>query len=474
MKRSNTTKKALFISTCALLFSMLMMAGSTFAWFTDSVSSGTNTITTGKLDVQLLHTNQKVTEAKEVQQNTLLFTDADGKPIDWEPGAVAYENFTVKNSGDLALNYRLALDLNNANTIAGTTKSLSLKDVLKVKVLDHEVTSKDVTEQALKKAEAADFVSVTDGQISIPAAAGDAREQKLAKDAKSATYGVILYWQPDPEKDYEYNLSNYPDKDAAGEPIDKTSDGKAELSIDLGVSLGATQAPEESDSNGSDYDTNAICPVSNESELKRALQTADNGDVVELTGNITLTEPLSITKDVTIRSVGGAVISGEALTVGSKANVTLQGVNFKAPRTSDNQGVSLKASEYAGKLILQDCTFEEPQWSSVSITATASADITIKGCTFDAKSSAGHKDVSAGSSALTKGAHQVMKITGELGTKLALTGNTFTGLKECHASPSVVVSGISANGMTCEKNTADETAKISIAKISSPKGFAKK
>ena len=87
MKRSSTTKKALLISTCALLFSMLMMAGSTFAWFTDSVRSGTNTITTGKLDVQLLHTNQKVTEAKEVQQNTLLFTDEKGNSIDWEPGA---------------------------------------------------------------------------------------------------------------------------------------------------------------------------------------------------------------------------------------------------------------------------------------------------------------------------------------------------------------------------------------------------
>ena len=474
MKRSSTTKKALFISTCALLFSMLMMAGSTFAWFTDSVSSGTNTITTGKLDVQLLHTNQYVTTAKEVGQNTLLFTDEKGKSIDWEPGAVAYENFTVKNSGDLALNYRLALDLNNANTIADTNKSL--KDVLKVKVVKGDVTADDVSKDALQNAK--DFVSVTDGQISIPEQASDPAEQKLLqkgpKGASSKTYGVIVYWQPDPKKDYEYNLSNYPDKDAAGKPIDKTSDGKTELSIDLGVSLGATQAPEESDSNGSDYDTNAICPVSNESELKQALQTADKGDVVELTGNITLTEPLSITKDVTIRSIGGAAISGEAFKVSSSADVTLQGVTFKAPRTSDNQGVSLKASEYAGKLILQDCTFEEPQWSSVVITATASADITIKDCTFDAKSSAGHNDKSAGSSALTKGTHQVMEITGESGTKLALTGNTFTGLNECHASSSVVVSGISSNGMTCEKNTADETAKISIVNNSSLKGFAKK
>ena len=234
--------------------------------------------------------------------------------------------------------------------------------------------------------------------------ANDPEEQKLSQKgsdgSSSGTYGVIVYWQPNPETDYEYNLSNYPDKDADGETIDKTSDGKTELSIDLGVSLGATQAPEESDSNGSDYDKNAIYPVSNESELIQALKNADKDDVVELTGNITLTTPLSITKDVTIRSVGGAVISGEALTVGSKVNVTLQGVNFKAPRTSDNQGVSLKASAYAGKLILQDCTFEEPQWSSVVITATASADITIKDCTFDAKSSAGHKDVSTGSSAV--------------------------------------------------------------------------
>ena len=196
MKRSSTTKKALFISTCALLFSMLMMAGSTFAWFTDSVSSGTNTITTGKLDVQLLHTNQKVTEAKEVQQNTLLFTDEKGNSIDWEPGAVAYENFTVKNSGDLALNYRLALDLNNANTIAGTTAGTtkSLKDVLKVKVVKGGVKAADVSDDALQNAEG--FVSVTDGQISIPAQAKDPAEQKLlqkgSEGASSKTYGVIL------------------------------------------------------------------------------------------------------------------------------------------------------------------------------------------------------------------------------------------------------------------------------------------
>ena len=474
MKRSSTTKKALFISTCALLFSMLMMAGSTFAWFTDSVSSGTNTITTGKLDVQLLHTNQHVTTAKEVGQNTLLFMDEDGESIDWEPGAVVYENFTVKNTGDLALNYRLALDLNNANTIAGTTKSL--KDVLKVKVVKGGVKAADVSDDALQNAEG--FVSVTDGQISIPEQVNDLAKQKLlqkgSEGASGKTYGVIVYWQPDPKKDYESNLSNYPDKDAAGKPIDKTSDGKAELSIDLGVSLGATQAPEESDSNGSDYDREATYPAASVSEFTSALEKAKSGDTIELTGSISLNETITVNKNVTIKSVGGAVLSGKALEIGSNADVTLQGITFKSPRTAENKGISLKATGYNGKLVIDSCTFEEPQWSSVVITATASADITIKGCTFDAKSSAGHKDDSTGSSVLTKGAHQVMKITGESGAKMALTDNTFTGLNKCHASSSVVVSGISANGMTCEKNTADETAKISIANNSSPEGFAEK
>lgn len=474
MKRSSTTKKALFISTCALLFSMLMMAGSTFAWFTDSVSTGTNTITTGKLDVQLLHTNQHVTPAKEVGQDTLLFTDEGGNPIDWEPGAIAYENFTVENSGDLALNYRLALDLNNANTIAGINRSL--KDVLKVKVVKGGVKAADVSENALQGAEG--FVSVTNGQISIPEAVHDDKIQKLtkkgSKGSSSDTYGVIIYWQPNPEQDYKYNLANYSDTDKDGKTIDNTSDGNDHLTIDLGVSLGATQAPEESDSNGSDYDREATYPATSVNEFTSALEKAKSGDTIELTGSISLNEPITVNKNVTIKSVGGAVLSGEALEIGSNADVTLQGITFKSPRTAENKGISLKATGYNGKLVIDSCTFEEPQWSSVVITATASADITIKGCTFDAKSSAGHKDDSTGSSVLTKGAHQVMKITGESGAKMALTDNTFTGLNKCHASSSVVVSGISANGMTCEKNTADETAKISIANNSSPEGFAKK
>lgn len=490
MKRSSTTKKALFISTCALLFSMLMMAGSTFAWFTDSVSTGTNTITTGKLDVQLLHTNQHVTPAKEVGQDTLLFTDEGGNPIDWEPGAIAYENFTVENSGDLALNYRLALDLNNANTIAGINRSL--KDVLKVKVVKGGVKAADVSENALQGAEG--FVSVTNGQISIPEAVHDDKIQKLtkkgSKGSSSDTYGVIIYWQPNPEQDYKYNLANYSDTDKDGKTIDNTSDGNDHLTIDLGVSLGATQAPEESDSNGSDYDREATYPATSVNEFTSALEKAKSGDTIELTGSISLNEPITVNKNVTIKSVGGAVLSGEALEIGSNADVTLQGITFRSPRTAENKGISLKATGYNGKLVIDSCTFEEPQWSSIDITAKASASITIKNCSFnvpEASNSAGHKYDSstcksttdgtrnnASSSKLAMGAHSMLCITGADGTSLVMTGNTFNGLANCDASEAIKITRISGAEQEFEKNTVDQKKNISIQNNSSRKGFAVK
>lgn len=490
MTRSSITKKALFISTCALLFSMLMMAGSTFAWFTDSVSTGSNKITTGSLKVELLHTNAKVTKEEAVTQSTLLFTDENGEAISWEPGAVAYENFTVKNAGDLALNYRLALDLNNANTIKGTNKSL--KDVLKVKVLDRAVTANDLKEDSLKNDQG--FEAVAGDQLNILEKAADKGTQKLAKSTSSAVYGVILYWQPNAETDYQYNLANYPDKDSTGKSVDKTSDGKDRLSIDLGISLGATQAMEESDSNGNDYDKAATYPAGNASELEAALEKASDGVTIELTGNIALDGDLTVNKNVTIKSVGGAVISGGAIEIGSGSNVTLKNITFRSPRTSENKGVSLKADNYSGDLVVDGCRFEEPQWSSIEIDAKAGvkASISITDCTFtvpEASGSAGHKydkttctgqsaearNSAASDQKLAAGAHRVLCIKGAETTELVLTGNTFTGLQNCDAAAAIEISGIAdAKIADNEVDANDDTAKIKVGQSTSPTGFSKK
>lgn len=474
MTRNSVTKKSLIISTCTLLLSVLMMVGSTYAWFTDSVSTGSNKITTGDLKVQLLHTDAAKAESAEVAQKTLLFTDQDGKAVTWEPGKAAYENLTVKNNGKLALEYRLTLDLSGANTIAGTEKSLC--DVLKVKVVKGTVTDSDITEEKLKSAKG--FQTVTDGRISIPESAGDDRKQTLTANESSSTYGVILYWQPNPDKDYEYNLENYPDKDENGKAIDKTSDGSPHLTVNLGVSLGATQAMEESDSKDSTYDRNAVYPAGNASELETAVRKADDGDLIEISGNIALDKVLTVDKDITLKGVGGVVLSGGALKIGSDSDVKLENITFQSPRTSDNRGISLQAVDYSGKLTVEKCTFQAPQWSSMEIHATSKASIRIADCSFSvpaASESAGHRcDTSSGDSKLESGAHRIMKIDGDSGTALSITGSSFQGMAHCDESAAIHIRGLSADNMKISENEADDTSKISTGQDSGLSGFTKK
>ena len=54
MFKTKSTKRALLVSGLALVMCISMLIGSTFAWFTDSVTSGSNIIKSGNLDVALL------------------------------------------------------------------------------------------------------------------------------------------------------------------------------------------------------------------------------------------------------------------------------------------------------------------------------------------------------------------------------------------------------------------------------------
>ena len=136
MNSKNTTKRALFTSLMAMLVCVTMLIGTTFAWFTDSVTSGTNRIVAGNHDVRLFNSKKAVTD-EEVTETTVLFTDV----AIWEPGAMVYENFTVENAGSLALKYVFNLKVTNATVVEG----VSLADVLKVAFVDGGVTPDDRT-----------------------------------------------------------------------------------------------------------------------------------------------------------------------------------------------------------------------------------------------------------------------------------------------------------------------------------------
>lgn len=53
MSEKKTTKGALFTSVVAMLLCLVMLIGTTFAWFTDSVVNTGNRIQAGDLDIEV-------------------------------------------------------------------------------------------------------------------------------------------------------------------------------------------------------------------------------------------------------------------------------------------------------------------------------------------------------------------------------------------------------------------------------------
>ena len=104
MTNLKTTKRALLSSVVALLVCFTMLLGTTFAWFTDSVTSAGNIIQSGNLDIEMYWA-----EGTE-DPNTTSWTNASTGAIfdydNWEPGYVEVRHIKIANEGTLALNLK--------------------------------------------------------------------------------------------------------------------------------------------------------------------------------------------------------------------------------------------------------------------------------------------------------------------------------------------------------------------------------
>ena len=112
MENRKSTKRALLTSALALLMCVTMLVGATFAWFTDTASTGVNKIQAGNLDVALEMKNGDNWVSAEGK--TLEFKKAADAPANekvlWEPGCT-YElpQLRVVNKGNLALKYKIQI-----------------------------------------------------------------------------------------------------------------------------------------------------------------------------------------------------------------------------------------------------------------------------------------------------------------------------------------------------------------------------
>ncbi len=94
MKTLKSSKKALLLSLLSLVMCCAMLVGSTFAWFTDSVTSGKNKIVAGNLDVELEYAPASAAEggtiAPEAWQKVESTTNLFDEQALWEPGHTEY------------------------------------------------------------------------------------------------------------------------------------------------------------------------------------------------------------------------------------------------------------------------------------------------------------------------------------------------------------------------------------------------
>ena len=130
MKKKTVTRSVLLTSILSLLLCVAMLLGTTYAWFSDSVTSTGNIIKTGKLDIDLLvkggnttytsYTSVKTSEAPIFNYNR------------WEPGYTSWVNAKVTTTGNLALKYTMRI------TVVGALDNLA--DVIDVYYAPEEKT----------------------------------------------------------------------------------------------------------------------------------------------------------------------------------------------------------------------------------------------------------------------------------------------------------------------------------------------
>lgn len=276
MTKKRSTKSALISSVLALFLCVSMLVGTTFAWFTDSVSSANNKIVAGNLDIELEY-------ATEFENGTVKTWEPVKNAIDlfdpnalWEPGHVEVVYLKVSNLGSLALKYQLSVNVYNETPgINVEGKEFKLSDYLVFKTVE---MNDDLTVYADRDAAAA----AAGTELGLKDYNG--KTKSLAPKSEDAAvndedYVALIVYMPETVG----NEANY-----RGDSIP---------SIELGVNLVATQMEGEFDSFGDDYDEGANHPgfkVTTANDLQNALNEAKAGDVIELVNNIEVTEPIVI------------------------------------------------------------------------------------------------------------------------------------------------------------------------------------
>ena len=387
MANKKTARRALFSSVLALILCCCMLVGTTFAWFTDSVTSANNIIKSGTLDVTMeWYDGTKAVPAvdsadwKDASKGAIFNYDL------WEPGYTEVRHIKIANEGTLALKYQVQIRANGEVS--------DLADVIDVYYVDPAVEA-----GVANRTELNDSNKIGTLTEVLAGIGGTARGSLEANESVTVTIALKM-------------------KESAGNEYQNKAIGS-----DFSIVLLATQYTSEDDSFDEFYDKNAWVDgldVYTEEDLNTAL--ANGETVIDVLDNIDLTAPIVIPAAATtysLRNSGiiinlkGHKLSGTGLDAnGEKSavvqnNGTLTLVGGTVSSTGTNGGSAILNK---GILTLENVTVKGAP--SDTVAGTASYAVNTEG--------AGSKLTVKNSNISGRGA-----IGATNGTKVEINGGTY-------------------------------------------------
>ena len=398
-------RKCIAACIVSILLCLGLLAGTTFAWFTDSITNSGNQITAGQLAIEAYSYNigtggmtmqipgSELNDGNQFKFETSRTSLDGGTPVideeNWEPGQSNAKLMQVRNVGTL-----------NAKVSLSFTTSGALTNALWL-----------------------DFIQVTPGTVEAEdgAASGSASVTgTFTKREMStlSTFASALTFDMAPEANLFFVLVYGMDEDAGNE--------YQNTSFTASVTVLATQATGETDGfNNPDYDEDAEFPpllkpedgeTLNETHLANALNSAGSEPVM-LGADVTVRSSTRIYNDATLDLNDNKLISSKQVTFGKNASyadvpvdVTIKNGTVVATnstsgilRFSDSCSATFSDVTFVGEngtqkvvrvyaektdgnntYVFENCTFDNA-WVSFEGSSgdCYEYDVVFKDCTFD-------------------------------------------------------------------------------------------
>lgn len=356
---SKNTKRALLTSVLTMAVCLAMLVGSTFAWFTDTATTGVNKIQSGNLDVELEY-SKDFAEWKKVDNTTKVFEDS----TEWEPGRTEVVYLRVKNAGNLALKYTLGLGNvyeSRGKNVAGDFYYLSNF----VKMGAVEATA--AFENRAAAIGAVDPVADTFKALGEKGVVGATLNSGAAK-----TYAMVVYMPTE----------------VGNEANPKNKDPYWAAKLSFGVSVNASQATVENDSFDNMYDKKAPTVLTKFSTLMGTHEITENMQANGRTGAVEALKNAQVTIDADVyavyatdnKGVGAAI----AVWADGSSKVTIKGGDFRQVGAPADGNCDLIYASDNAQIEITGGTFKaaQPNRTLNCKDDSPNARITVKGGSF--------------------------------------------------------------------------------------------